>query len=354
MKKVLFILGTRPEAIKLKPVIDKFAGFDYRVCLTNQHKEINRFLNIEKTKIIHLKLNRKNKGLVELTANILSLLDKNKIIKKWKPELIIVHGDTTSSFCGALYAFYEKIKLCHIESGLRTNDKQSPYPEEFNRKVIDYLSDINFCPTKINKKNLTKEKVEGKKYVVGNTIIDVLRYGKTRTDENIKKWLKNDEYILITMHRRENWDYKIKKILNIMNKFSKLNKKKIIYVCNNNKQLVKLAKKCFEHNKNVLICKPLQPEIFRSLLKNCSLVITDSGGVQEESCYYGKTTLIAREKTERVEAIINNCAKLIGLKNLEKQLNEIKKFNLKNKKYLYGRGNTSDLIVKLLSQSVPK
>jgi UDP-N-acetylglucosamine 2-epimerase (non-hydrolysing) len=351
VKKVLFIIGTRPEAIKLNPVIEKCEKlFDCKVCLTNQHQKLESFIAIKKSKIVLLNLKRKSSGLTELTAKILNLLNKNKVIKRWKPDLIVVHGDTTSSLCGAIYSFYEKIKLCHIESGLRTHDKNSPYPEEFNRRVIDYLSDINFCPTKVNKKNLINENVKKNNYVVGNTIIDVLKNNKDEHDENILNWIKKDDYILVTMHRRENWNNTIEKTLKILNKFSLKSKQKIIYVCNNNKQLVKIVKKCFKSNKNVLVLDPLSPSVFRWLIKSCVLVITDSGGIQEEACFYRKPLLVAREKTERVEAINNGCSKLINFDKLEEQLDNIKNLKFKSKKHLYGKGKTSDLIIKIIKK----
>jgi UDP-N-acetylglucosamine 2-epimerase (non-hydrolysing) len=348
LKKILFIIGTRPEAIKMKPVIEKCEKlFNCKICFTNQHKNLNNFINFKKEKIIYLKLKRKDSNLTRLTSDILDLLNKESKIKSWKPDLIVVHGDTTSSFCGALYAFYEKIKLCHIESGLRTQDKNSPFPEEFNRRTIDYLADINFCPTKTNKKNLLNENLKRNNYVVGNTIIDTL---KKEINLN-KKLIEFSDYIVVTIHRRENWGSKIEKSLKIINEYSLSKNKKIVYVCNNNDDLKKIVKDCLGKNPNILLLDPLSLEEFRCLLRNSSCIVTDSGGIQEEACYYGKPLLILRDNTERTEAVNNLCAKLVDIKNLSRYLNNIEKVKFKTNKNLYGKGDTSDAILKILSNT---
>ncbi len=344
MKKILFILGTKPEALKLLPVFDNCKSF--KVCITNQHPNIDKLLNINKNKIIQLKLERNEKGLSGLTGQILRLLDENKKVRRWKPDLIVVHGDTTSALCGALYAFYENIKLCHVESGLRTHNKRAPFPEESNRKIIDYLSDVHFCPTENNKNNLNNENICNNIHVVGNTIIDFIKNIKTKENKKIKKWLNNSEYGLVTIHRRENWNI-IQDYLKIISKFATEKKQKIIYVCNNNKKLKKIVKDKIK-SKYVFLSNPLEPKKFYGILSGCSFVLTDSGGIQEEASFLGKPMIILRNETERDEIIKNKCGVLANKENLRNILNQIKnkKFNQVNN--LYGNGNTAFQITKLL------
>lgn len=348
MKKILFIIGTKPEAIKLKPVIEQCKNnFKIKVCLTNQHPNLDKIIN---EKCINLKLIRNEKGLSGLTGNILNLLENKKQINKWKPDLIIVHGDTTSSLCGALYAFYNKIKLCHVESGLRSNNKQSPFPEEINRKIIDALSDINFCPTIDNKKNLYKENVSSNCYIVGNTIIDSLKNNiLNNKDCKILSWTNKSPYVVVTLHRRENWE-KISKSIKIISKFAKNNKLKIVYVCNKNKKLKNIAKKILKNNKFVYVSDSIDHSYFQNLIINCSMIITDSGGIQEEAVYYKKPIIILRDNTERQEIIKNKCGILANNENLLKTLSSNIAFS--QKPHLFGNGKSSIKIAKILSNII--
>lgn len=338
MKKVLFIIGTRPEAIKLKPIIENINKcFQIKICLTNQHENIkNTFLEFNND-IIELKLKREENNLTGLMGNILLLLDNNTDIQTWKPDIIAVHGDTCSALCGAFYAFYSNIKLCHIEAGLRTHDKFSPFPEEANRKIIDYLSDIYFAPTKYNQNNLEQENITDNVHVVGNSIIDVIKTNDYNNDE------VKEIYGLVTLHRRENWDSIIESSLNEIVRFASYFKYKILYVCNHNSLLKNKIIKIIDNNKYVEILDPLNSIQFHKLLKNCAFVVTDSGGIQEEAVYFSKPLLIMRTTTERQEIINYNCGYLINPDTVYNTLTDILSgrlhFNIKTE--LYGDGSTS-------------
>jgi UDP-N-acetylglucosamine 2-epimerase (non-hydrolysing) len=355
MKRVLFILGTRPEAIKLQPIISRCANlFDIKICLTNQHSDTDNVLLEFKQYIIKLKLTRNEFGLSGLMGNILILLDQEQNIKTWRPDLIIVHGDTTSSLCGALYSYYEQIPLCHIESGLRTNDKFSPFPEESNRKIIDYLSTINFAPTILNKNNLSNENIINNVYVVGNSIIDVLKNNLDIIDINIDlkllSWISNNDFGLITLHRRENWKNNIEKALKEISIFCLKNEYRMIYVCNQNTTLQNLVKKTINNNPFIYIVNSLENKEFHHLILKCNFIITDSGGIQEEASFLGKPLLVLRNTTERQEIINTNCGLLLDIQNIQNTLLSIinKNINFNQDKTLYGNGTTSIQIAETL------
>ena len=345
MKKVLFIIGTRPEAIKLKPVIENINKFfQIKICLTNQHENIrNTFLEFDNS-IIELKLKREENNLTGLMGNILLLLDNNTDIQTWKPDIIAVHGDTCSALCGAFYAFYSNIKLCHIEAGLRTHDKFSPFPEEANRKIIDYLSDIHFAPTEYNQNNLQQENIIDNVYVVGNSIIDVIKTSLCKNNGT------QEPYGLVTLHRRENWDSAIESSLNEIVRFASDFKYKILYVCNYNSLLKNKIIKIIGNNKYVQILDPLNSTNFHELLKNCTFVVTDSGGIQEEAIYFSKPLLIMRTTTERQEIINHNCGYLINPNTVYAALTDTLggslQFNIKTD--LYGDGSTSKKLTEKL------
>ena len=349
MKKILFIIGTKPEAIKLLPLIKKCKNYHkIKICLTNQHPNINRI--IKEDDCITLNLIRNENGLSGLTGKILELLDKENEIKKFNPDLIIVHGDTTSSLCGCLYAFYEKIKLFHVESGLRTNDKYAPFPEEINRRIIDSFSDVNLCPTNENKKNLAKENIIDNVYVVGNTIIDYLK-NKENKEINLPEllWINNEPFAIATLHRRESWGGSITKSINLLSDFAKKNKYKIIYISNNNKSLKQDAEKILNNNEFVLLSDPLEPNIFQALLSKCEFVVTDSGGIQEEAVYYQKPIIILRKNTERIEILQNNCGILANNDTLLECLMNIRGNKFNKNSFLFGEGNSSDKIISLIN-----
>ena len=359
MKKVLFILGTRPEAIKLQPVIRQCVDlFDIKICLTNQHPDIDNILFEFNKDIIKLELTRHEFGLSGLMGNILILLDRENGIKEWGPDLIIVHGDTISSLCGALYSYYEQIPLCHIESGLRTNDKFSPFPEESNRKIIDYLATINFAPTSINQNNLTNENIVNNVHVVGNSIIDVLKTNLDTTDISIDSrllsWISNNDFGLITLHRRENWKSNIQSALKEISSFCLKHKHRMVYVCNKNIELQDLVKKTISDNPFMYIIDPLENKEFHHLILKSNFIITDSGGIQEEASFIGKPILILRNTTERQEIINSNCGLLLETHNIQNILESIinKSIEFNQDKSLYGNGTTSIKIAEILKSYI--
>ena len=353
MKKILFILGTRPEAIKLQPIILQCLNFfDVKICLTNQHSDIDSILFDFKQYIISLKLIRNESGLSGLIGNILVLLDKNKKIKEWAPDLIIVHGDTTSSLCGALYSYNQQIPLCHVESGLRTNNKFSPFPEESNRKIIDYLATINFAPTNINKNNLINENIINNVHVVGNSIIDVLKNSSNNInmDSKLLSWISDNDFGLITLHRRENWKSNIPLALNEISAFSLKHKYKMVYVCNRNIKLQDLVKRTINNNPFIYIIDPLENKEFHHLILKSQFIITDSGGIQEEASFIGKPILVLRNNTERQEIVESNCGLLLKINNIQNTLEGIlnKSIKFNQDKTLYGNGTTSIQIAEIL------
>ena len=357
MNRVLFILGTRPEAIKLNPVIAEALGFfEVKVCLTSQHDGIRSLLPpMEDECVVSLDLVRDESGLCGLTGRIMCLLDEADSLSEWNPELVVVHGDTTSALCGALYAFYKKIRLCHVESGLRSGNKASPFPEESNRKIIDYLSDIHFAPHDNNRRRLEQEGVDGRIHVVGNTIVDVIKKN-VRDDFShpVLDWSAGSEFAIVTLHRRENWGGAIESMLFEMSEFARKNKFKIVYVKNQNPQLRALVDLAFRGNEFVLVSDPLGAFEFHNLLSRSSFVMTDSGGIQEEASFLGKPILILREETERQEIVESGCALLVNPAVFKEALESF--FELKTRGLLemnavsdiYGSGDSGMRIVQIL------
>jgi UDP-N-acetylglucosamine 2-epimerase (non-hydrolysing) len=375
IKTFLFIYGTRPEAIKLAPLIkliSKNSKNRIKVCNTGQHKEllegVFNFFKIKQN--FNLNVISKNQSLSELTSLLIKKI--SKVIKKVKPDLVIVQGDTTSAMAGAYVAFLNKIKVAHIEAGLRTHDISSPFPEEMNRNIISKISTFHFAPTVLNKKNLLDENIKNNKiHVVGNTVIDAIFFvkkyllkKKNRISVEKKIKTKNKEilkkkFILLTCHRRENFGKKLLRIFNSIIKISKIKKNyNIIFPVHLNPAISKISKKYLSKYKNIFLVKPMRYEQFVYMLIKSSLVITDSGGIQEELSVLNKDTLIIRENTERNEVTKLKNMKLVGsneidiVKNALKMLNENKKKKkYKNKTiYLFGKGNSSKKIIKILNK----
>jgi UDP-N-acetylglucosamine 2-epimerase (non-hydrolysing) len=356
MIKILFILGTRPEAIKLKPLIKELRScdfFDTRVCLTNQHPEMSGLIGGDD--FISLPLEREGSSLTELNGLLLTLLFKNKEIPAFNPDLIVVHGDTTSSLCGAMYAFYSGIKVCHVEAGLRTHEV-NPFPEEFNRRTIDGISDMLFAPTEKNRDNLAKEGISKGVYVVGNTSIDVLKTSLNSSFENqVTKWTAGDDFIISTMHRRENWGCNFSDALDQIDKFAAKSQRKFVYVCNNNADLAKTASAALGANPNVYVSRPLPPEEFQNLLWRCKAVLTDSGGIQEEAVFLKKPLLILRESTERKEITELNAGKLINPAEICSVLHNLDNLDFNFNNYdMYGMGETSSKIKQQIMETYAK
>lgn len=369
MKKILFIFGTRPEAIKLAPLIKEFKKnpkkFKVYVAVTSQHKEmLEQVLVFFKIKYdFNLNIMKSNQTLFNITTD--GLLGLEKIIDKIKPKIIIVQGDTTTAFIGALAGYYYKIKVAHIEAGLRTADKYSPFPEEINRRLISQLSDYHFTPTINATDNLHKEGFKKSVYNVGNTVIDALQLGlKIIKDSNInyenyfEKINFNKKIILVTGHRRENFGEPIKNICDAIIEIAKLFPEiEIIYPVHPNPNVKNIVEKKLNKIKNIHLLPPLEYPKLIWLMEKSYFIITDSGGIQEEAPFLNKPILITREKTERPEGVKAGTAILVGHNHSKIVKNSIKLLKdnnlyLKMSKSIcpYGDGTSCKKITEILKK----
>jgi UDP-N-acetylglucosamine 2-epimerase (non-hydrolysing) len=325
MKKILLIFGTRPEAIKMAPLYTELKkhtnDFDVRICVTAQHREmLDQVLNF--FGIIpdyDLDLMTPNQTLAQLTARILTNLEP--VLLDFKPDIIFVQGDTTSTFIGALAAFYHQIKVAHLEAGLRSWNKYSPFPEEINRTLTTRIADWHFTPTEQNKINLSNEGIKENVFVVGNTVIDALLLGldiigKRGDDDFIKLFNGIDlskRIILVTGHRRESFGEPFENICNALKEIAtNYPDVEIIYPVHLNPNVQDPVRTILKDISNIHLIDPLDYPAMLWLLKISYLVLTDSGGIQEEAPALGKPVLVMREVTERTEGIDAGTAKLVG------------------------------------------
>lgn len=322
MKKILFCFGTRPETIKMAPLINEARsyGFEPLTCITGQHKEmLSPFLDFFNISVeYNLAVMKKDQTLCSITTSILTQLEQ--VLKLSNPDYVCVQGDTTSTLSCALVAFYSKIPVIHIEAGLRTFDKYSPFPEEANRQMVSTFSSFNFCPTKASAKNLIDEKRENV-FVTGNTSIDSLRLTTERIkDQNLDKQFKqkyknidfNKRIILVTCHRRENHGAPLLNICNALKNIALRSDIELIYPVHLNPNIKDIVEKNLTNIENIHLLDPLEYVEFSWFMKNSTLILTDSGGVQEEAPYFKKPILILRENTERPEVLTAGIAKLVG------------------------------------------
>lgn len=318
MLKVMVVFGTRPEAIKMAPIVKELENrknIETIVCVTAQHREMLDQV-LELFKIIpkyDFNIMKKSQTLSYITSQVLTYLDD--VIKTEKPDYVLVHGDTTTTFAATMTAFYNKVKIAHIEAGLRTYNKFSPYPEEINRQIVGLISDLHFSPTELTKNNLLKEgKDENTIFVTGNTAIDSLKY--TLSDnyqDEYTNWVGDDKLILLTAHRRENLGEPMKNIFLAVRKLIEDNKDiKIIYPVHKNPQIIELANDVFFGCDRVKLIEPLDVVSFHNLMNKSYFVMTDSGGIQEEAPAMKIPVLVLREETERWEGIKAGTLKLVG------------------------------------------
>ncbi len=373
-KKILIIFGTRPEAIKIFPVINELKKnkkyFNFKICLTGQHKQmLKQVLNFFKIKP-HLNINvmKKNQSLENLTSNIIKKI--GTVIKKNKPDLVLVHGDTTSSLAATIASYYNKVKVAHIEAGLRTNNIYSPWPEEINRSLIAKIAQVHFAPTQIAKKNLECEGINKNKILItGNTVIDALLIAskKVFSSNSIKRKLekkfsyieKNKKIILVTGHRRENFGKDFVNIFKALKHIAKKNKNIIIiYPVHLNPRVLLPANKILGRVPNIKLIKPLDYVSFIYLMHKSCLIVTDSGGIQEEAPSLKIPVLVTRKNTERPEALKIGAAKLVGTnpKIIIKTINQLLTERKIYKKMLsfynpYGNGNAAKKIVNYLKKN---
>ena len=318
MKKVLSIFGTRPEAIKMAPVVKELEsrdGVKSVVCVTAQHRDmLDQVLEIFKIKPDYdLDIMEPRQTLTHITAEVLKGIEE--VIIKEKPDLVLVHGDTTTSMAGSIAAFYQQVPLGHVEAGLRTYDKYSPYPEEINRQIIDRIADYLFAPTETNKKNLEGVLNKGQNIVVtGNTVIDALKTTVSSDYHNeYLDWVGEDRLILLTSHRRENLGQPMRNIFKavkrLVNEFDDL---KVIYPVHLNPVVQEIANEILGNDERIKLIKPLDVLDFHNFMERAYLIMSDSGGVQEEAPALGKPVLVLRDTTERPEGVEAGTLKLVG------------------------------------------
>ncbi|WP_062053287.1 non-hydrolyzing UDP-N-acetylglucosamine 2-epimerase [Aquimarina longa] len=368
MIKNLIVFGTRPEAIKMIPLIKEFSKhrgiFETKVCSTAQHREmLDQVLSFfEITPDYDMDVMTPNQTLYTLTARI--IIGLKPILEEFKPDYVYVHGDTTTTMSSSIAAFYSGTKVCHIEAGLRTFNKKSPFPEEMNRSITGRISDYHFAPTVKSKENLLKENISDERIIVtGNTVIDALEYSvnKVRSSrykdaeiENLKQIIDPDkDLILVTGHRRENYGQGIHNICMALQKIALQNENvQIIYPVHLNPKIQKPVYQLLSNVQGIELIIPLSYPAFIWLMDKAYLIITDSGGIQEEAPSLGKPVLVMRDTTERPEAVESGTVVLVGTE-VEKIVSETESLLRNKNRYTkmsllhnpYGNGDASHKIV---------
>ncbi len=371
MIKVMTIFGTRPEAIKMAPVIKKLnenPEIEHRACVTAQHRDmLDQVLNIFGIKPDYdLDIFSPGQSLSEITTR--SLMGLEDVIKDFKPDLILVQGDTSTVFSGALAAFYNGVKIGHIEAGLRSGNLYSPFPEEANRMLTGILSNMHFAPTEASRQNLLKENYPDENiFITGNTSIDALlditKKDFEFEDETINSVdFENNKTILLTSHRRENLGEPMENIFSAVRDIvEKYENTEVIFPVHLNPKVREIANRILGNNDRIHMIEPLDYLPFANLQKKVDLIITDSGGVQEEAPTLGKPILVIREETERPEGVEAGTAKLVGtdydnvFKNLEILLTDNEEYKrMSNAVNPYGDGTAADKIVDAIINRMKK
>jgi len=371
--RVLTVFGTRPEAIKMAPAVKALSRddfFDPRVCITAQHREmLDQVLSLfEIEPDYDLNIMKPGQSLTDITTHVLKGLDQ--ILTEWRPDIVLVHGDTTTTFATSLAAFYQQIPIGHVEAGLRTGNIYSPWPEEANRKLTGVLAAIHFSPTETARDNLLKESVSKEKvYVTGNTIIDALFDVIKHIEEtpSLKEEIKQSlpevnqqcRIILVTGHRRENFGQGFEDICTAIAQIATMfDDVEIIYPVHLNPNVQEPVNRILGNLERVHLIKPLDYLPFVYLMKQSYVILTDSGGIQEEAPSLGKPVLVMRETTERPEAVEAGTVKLVGT-DIEKILKEVSLLLSSKEEYQkmssshnpYGDGSASSQITALLKGS---
>jgi len=367
--KIYIITGTRPEAIKLIPLYfeAKRRGVEVRLISTGQHREMldQVFEWFEVRPDVDLQLMQQNQTLATLSANALIKLDA--LFQEDKPDYVMVQGDTTTAFIAALAAYYHKISVVHIEAGLRTHNKYSPWPEEINRNLIGRIADLHFAPTTYNAENLKRENIpDDKIFVTGNTVIDALLYTNEKTKkENIyplqlKKYFVGEEQniklVLITGHRRENWGQGFEEICKAIHflaiKYPDIH---FIYPVHLNPNVQEPVQRLLRGHHNIILTAPLNYPEFVRMMERSFIILTDSGGVQEEAPGLGKPVLVMRDTTERPEGVEAGTVKLVGTHSdtiihtfIELLNNPLQYKDMSEVKNPYGDGTSSRIIMEIL------
>ncbi|HIF9541980.1 TPA: non-hydrolyzing UDP-N-acetylglucosamine 2-epimerase [Photobacterium damselae] len=370
-KKILTIFGTRPEAIKMAPLVHALANddrFDAKVCVTAQHREmLDQVLELfEITPDYDLNLMKAGQTLNDITARI--LLELKPVLQDFKPDVVLVHGDTATTFAASLAAYYEQIAVGHVEAGLRTGNIYSPWPEEANRKLTGALAHYHFAPTETSKANLLKENYsEDNIFVTGNTVIDALLMVKNKIDTNkdLKATLDSQfpfldsskKMILVTGHRRESFGGGFERICQALAITAKENPDiQIVYPMHLNPNVREPVNRILSGIKNIYLIEPQQYLPFIYLMDHSHIILTDSGGIQEEAPSLGKPVLVMRDTTERPEAVAAGTVKLVGTNvnvicsELNKLLNDDKAYQVMSFSHNpYGNGKASIMIRSVLN-----
>jgi UDP-N-acetylglucosamine 2-epimerase (non-hydrolysing) len=377
MKKVLLVFGTRPEAIKMAPVVRFFQKYpdliETKVCVTGQHRQmLDQVLEVFDIKPDYdLNIMAPNQDLYDITSKV--LLGMRDVLKEAKPDIVLVHGDTTTSLAAGLAAFYQHIKVAHVEAGLRTYNLTSPWPEEMNRQLTDRLCEYCFAPTITSKNNLLQEKIDAKIIVTGNTVIDALLMAvniintKPALEREIAAVLKKKgyeptacrRYILVTGHRRENFGDGFLNICVALKEIAFTHPDfDIVYPVHLNPNVQKPVYELLSGIDNIYLISPLDYLPFVYMMQHCHLILTDSGGVQEEAPSLGKPVLVMRNTTERPEAVDAGTVKLVGTdpgKRIEKVNvllhDEYEYAKMAKARNPYGDGNASERIVMSIMDS---
>lgn len=349
----------------MAPVIKAFQRksdlFSLHICVTGQHREIlDQMLEFfEITPDIDLNIMSANQSLETLTAKTIEKV--GEVLVQVKPDVAFVQGDTTTAMAAGLACFYAKVPIGHVEAGLRTGNKYDPFPEEMNRRLLTTLSAYHFAPTTAAKEALLAEGVEcSKVYVTGNTVIDALVWGSKRVERVLlREELKNKKFILVTAHRRENFGKPIENICAALMEIAKNHNLAIVYPVHPNPNIRNVVYERLGAIKNIYLIEPLEYETFISFMKDAYLLITDSGGVQEEAPALGKPVLVVRGTTERPEAVEAGVAKLIGtevddiVENVERLLgSEVEYAKMANSTNPFGDGTAAEKIVKVLTDEL--
>ena len=369
LMKVLVVFGTRPEAIKMFPLIkeiQKYKNINLKVCVTGQHREmLDQMLDIfDIEPNFDLNIMKKNKNLSDTTTKFLDGM--NAIFAVWLPVWVVVHGDTTTTLSASLAAFYKKIKIAHVEAGLRTGDIYSPWPEEVNRKFTDIVSSLHFAPTKNSKSNLLKEGINEKSIIItGNTVIDALLQSieLIKDNQNLKVSIekkfhfldKNKKLLLVTCHRRENFDTGHKNVCQALLDLANEENVQIVYPVHPNPNISRETFKILDKKQNIYLIDPQEYLPFIYLMNSSYLMLTDSGGIQEEAPSLGKPVLVLRDKSERPEVVESGNAVVVGtdrnniIKKTKELLSSETKYKLMSiKENPYGNGDAAIKIVEAL------
>ncbi|MEA4997812.1 MAG: UDP-N-acetylglucosamine 2-epimerase (non-hydrolyzing) [Candidatus Limiplasma sp.] len=362
MKKVMLIFGTRPEAIKMCPlvhVLERHPSFETVVCVTGQHRQmLDQILTcFQVTPKYDLCIMQQKQTLFDVTVNILQRI--REILEAEKPDVVLVHGDTSTAFVTSLACFYLQIPVGHVEAGLRTYNLHSPFPEEFNRQAVDLIAKFYFAPTEMSRDNLLREgKPEGAVYVTGNTVIDAL---STTVREDYShpeiEWAAGSRLLLLTAHRRENLGTPMRHMFTAIRRVvDETPDVKLIYPMHMNPSVRDMARRCFSGQDRIHMIEPLDVLDFHNVMARAYLIMTDSGGIQEEAPSLGKPVLVMRDTTERPEGVDAGTLRLVGTGEqpiydavMELLTNPDKYHEMERSMNPYGDGHASERIADILA-----